>query len=1026
MRRSGCGRDEFIARVGDLIMEKRTRLLGIAAVLLSFMAGIVTATADESHSALRWISLGPDRGGRVTTITGIPDQPYTFYAGTVGGGVIKTENAGSSWSQIATKTFGSASVGDVTVAPSNPDVIYVGMGESTARHYMSTIGDGVYKSVDGGETWVFLGLRESRRIRSILVHPEDEDILYVSSMGDPYTESRLRGVYKSTDGGATWRQVLFVSGTTSARDLAFDPQNPKIVYVSLWDNLRSPWYLGSGGPGSGIMRSTDGGETWERIDNGLPRPLGNVGIAVSPVDGSRLYAIVEAKEAEGGLYVSSDTGQTWRHVNNSRQLWTRAWYYEHVVADPNIRDRVYVNNGDMWVSDNAGETFERVPTPHGDNHALWINPQQPNIMANGNDGGAVVSLDGGESWSDIYTQRTGQFYRIATDYSFPYYVMGAQQDWGTIAVRSRPDLGGQAGAVVYGVGGSEGGHIQADPFDHDLIYAGSEMGYLTRFNRRSGTTTIINPYPVFPEGQDPSELKYRFDVNAPLVASVNDEGVIYHGSQYVLKSSDRGQSWKPISPDLTRNREAEQGAGGGPITNERIDSYNALRSMDESPIDPKVFWAASDDGLVHVTRDGGRSWKNVTPEGIEHGEVYTISASPHEKSGAYFAVTMHKTGDLRPKAFRTKDYGANWTSIAAGLPQDLYARAIEPDPERKELIYCGTEQGLFVSFNDGKSWRELSDTLPTTSVTGIAVKGDDLLISTEGTGFWMMRGLSTLRQMVPERKTGTQLFAPPPAYHVSGEVQGALKSEQSDYYPAYVDVALTAQDLRDMVTIDVIDEDGNVVRPLARIENGQPQPLGPRPIGPFNNLQDHEPRPKISPGVSRFVWDVRRETIVGVLEARDGRLMGAKVPAGTYVVRLDIGESSSTVPLEVLWTPHQKRPSAEDIREKERLLHKAEALFSEISEAIVESARERAELESAVSEGSQRKADTLAAWEERLVSRKLEVGGMDRVNFGGGLIFDVNSLHGLVDGSKIPVPEQFGETLAELEERWRKELDARP
>jgi photosystem II stability/assembly factor-like uncharacterized protein len=987
---------------------------------------IATESASENHSAPRWTSLGPDRGGRVTTITGTPNEPYTFYAGTVGGGVIRTKNAGSSWSQIATKTFGSASVGDVAVAPSNPNVIYVGMGESTARHYMSTTGDGMYKTADGGKTWTFLGLRESRRIRSVLVHPDDENVLYVSSMGDPYTESRVRGVYKSTDGGATWEQVLFVSPTTSARDLAFDPRNPEIVYVSLWDNLRSPWYLGSGGPGSGIMRSTDGGESWDRIDDDLPRPLGNVGIAVSPVDGSRLYAIVEANEEEGGLYVSSDTGRNWRHVHNARQLWTRAWYYEHVVADPNIRDRVYVNNGDLWVSEDAGETFERIPTPHGDNHALWINPRQPNIMANGNDGGAAISLDGGKTWSDIYNQRTGQFYRVATDHSFPYYVMGAQQDWGTVAVRSRPDLGGQAGAIVYGVGGGEGGYIQADPFDHDLIYAGSEMGYLTRFDRRNGTTTIINPYPLFPEGRNPSELIYRFDVNAPLVASVHREGVIYHGSQYVLKSTDRGQTWKRISPDLTRNRMEEQGVGGGPITNERIDSHNTLRSMDESPVDSQILWVGSDDGLIYVTRDGGGTWNNVTPEGIEHGEVYMISASPHEKGGVYFAVTMHKMGDLRPKVFRTRDYGASWTSIAAGLPQELYARAIKPDPEVEGLLYCGTEQGLFVSFDDGESWKELSETLPTTSVTGIAVKGDDLVISTEGTGFWTMRGLFTLRQMFPEWKSGTRLFSPPPAYHVSGEVQGTLRWERSEYNPAYVDVALTAPDLLGTVTIDVLDQGGTVVRPLARIENGQSQPLGPRPIGPFNELQDHEPLPKIAPGVSRFEWNLRRETIVGVLEARDGRLTGARVPARTYSIRLNIGEHSRTIPLEVLWPPHQKPPSAEDVRQRERLLRRTEALFMEIGEAVMESARERAELERGNGEEAWRKAEELAAWEERLVSRKLEVGGMDRINFGGGLIFDVNVLHGFLDASTTPVPAQYPETLAELEERWRQELDVRP
>ena len=578
--------------------SRRTHLFVMAASVVALARGsepsarltVAQSTAESNGGAINlagffeWRSLGPDRGGRVTTVTGVPQRPFRFYVGTVGGGVLRTDDAGQTWQRIDTKVFGSASVGAVAVAPSAPDIVYVGMGESTQRVYMSTIGDGLYKSLDQGATWTKLGMDETRRIGAIVVHPTDPSIVYVAAMGHSYSASEHRGVYRSRDGGKTWERVLFVGPTTSATTLSMDGHDPNVLYVSMWDNLRSPWYLGSGGPGSGIYKTTDGGTTWRKLGVGLPANMGKIGVSVSPVDSQRVYAIVEATLEEGGLYVSRDAGEHWSRINGSIDLWSRAWYYMHVYADPQKADRVWVNCTELWRSDDAGKSFTKINEPHGDNHAIWVNPTSPDIMVQGSDGGATVSLDGGASWSSLYNQRSGQFWRIAIDNLVPYNVFAAQQDWGTVAIRSRTDLGGPAGGSLYEVGGGEGGYVAVDPFDPNFIYAGSELGYISRFDRRTGIVMPINVYPIFPEGTEPKELKYRYQVNAPIVASRHTEGVIYHAANVVLRSTDRGQSWMPISPDLTRNERDKQGKAGGPFTNEIIDAYNVIASLDESPL----------------------------------------------------------------------------------------------------------------------------------------------------------------------------------------------------------------------------------------------------------------------------------------------------------------------------------------------------------------------------------------------------------------------------------------------------------
>jgi photosystem II stability/assembly factor-like uncharacterized protein len=974
----------------------------------------VTAPSDDVGSILRWQSLGPDRGGRVTTVSGVPQRPYRFYAGTVGGGILRTDNAGTTWNRIDTKVFGSASVGAIAVAPSAPDTIYVGMGESTQRMYMSTIGDGFYKSTDGGDTWTKLGMDETRRVGGIVVHPGNPDVVYVAAMGQSWARSEHRGVYRSRDGGRTWQNVLFVSDTASAASLAMDAHDPDVLYATMWDNLRTPWYLGSGGPDSGVYKTTDGGEHWRKLTNGLPAVMGKSAVSVSPADSQRVYANIEAKLEEGGLYVSRDAGETWTRANGTIDLWSRAWYYMHVYADPVQRDRVWINCTELWRSDDAGRTFVKVRNEHGDNHAIWINPASPDAIVQGNDGGVSVSLDGGKTWSTLYNQRSGQFWRVAVDALVPYSVFGAQQDWGTVAIRTRSDLGGPAGGNVFEIGGGEGGYVAVDHVDQNIVYAGSELGFITRFDRRTGIKTVINPYPRFPEGIEPKDLKYRYDVDAPIVASHHTAGVVYDAANVVFRSDDRGQTWKSISPDLTRNEVARQGKAGGPFTNEIIDAYSVIASLDESPLDPNVLWAGSDDGRMQMTRDGGRTWRDVTPPGFTDGEFYTITASPSQAAGAYAALARYRLGDMRPHLFRTEDYGATWIRVSDALPQATYARVLREDPKSPHLLYAGTEAGVYVSYDDGRSWHELSATLPTVSVTGMVTAGlddNDLVISTEGSGFWVLRGLVTLRQIAAGMSaTTTRLFAPAAGYIVEGMPGEDIERARarSEKPGAAIDVFLTEADARQTgeITLQVVDNDGGLVANLLSGARGA--------------------QPSVHAGFNRLYWNYRRgATPVRVDGALDGELAAVRVPAGAYQVRLGVRGATQTQPIELRWSPSRPVPASAAVRERHALLRKVELTFRDVAQTVNAAAAERSTLEASNRNVDRERARALADWELQVFDRRL-VYDQGRVDYGGGLLFDLKTLHHYIEASESPVGAAMVEMADELGARWQRVKSARP
>ena len=732
-----------------------------------------------SPSLLRtveWRCIGPPRGGRVVAVAGDPVDAPVFYFGACAGGVWKTADGGTYWENVSDGYLNTAAVGAIAVSDADPNVIYVGTGESCIRGNVSH-GDGVYKSTDKGKTWTNVGLSDTRHVARIRIHPSDQDTVYVAALGHAYGPNKERGVFRSRDGGQTWQKILFRSEKTGAIDLSMDPTNPRRLYASLWQVQRTPHSLISGGPESGIFRSTDSGDTWTDItDNpGLPGgPKGRIGIAVSPANPERIYATIEAKDF--GLYRSDDGGDTWDLITDNRDIQGRPWYYQHIFADPQDANTVWVLNYKAWKSVDGGATFTEVTTPHGDNHDLWIDPNNAQRMIEGNDGGACVSFNGGESWSTIYNQMTSQFYHVATDNQFPYRVYGTQQDNSAISVPSWSAKGAIPWDDCYTVGGSESGHIAVHPQDPNLVFSGAigsspgGGGNFLRYDRATDQTRIITVWPELTTGMGAKAMKYRFQWTFPIQFSPHDPDVLYAAANQLFRSRDQGGSWEAISPDLTRNDPSKLGPSGGPITKDSTGAevYCTIFAFVESPHENGVFWTGSDDGLVHISRDGGATWDNVTPEDLpEWSLVCMIEQSPHDPATAYLAATRYKLDDTRPMLYKTTDYGQSWTQIVNGIPTNDFTRVVREDPSRRGLLYAGTETGVYVSFDDGSSWQPLQANLPRAPIYDLAVKGTDLVASTHGRSFWVLDDLTLLHQ-VADSAPGSEfsLLAPRPTYRV--------------------------------------------------------------------------------------------------------------------------------------------------------------------------------------------------------------------------------------------------------------------
>jgi photosystem II stability/assembly factor-like uncharacterized protein len=756
-------------------LMRHLKLFPLCALLL--ISGYSVAQSADQFKSMQWRFVGPYRGGRSLAVAGSVQHPKEYFMGATGGGIWKTVDGGSNWKPVSDGFLGSSSVGALAIAPSNPDVIYAGTGERDIRGDISH-GDGAYKSIDGGKTWSKIGLEATQTISRIMVHPTNPDIIWVAALGHVYGKNNERGVYKSEDGGASWKQVLFVTNQAGASDIVVDPNNPKILIASIWDAWRTPYSLNSGGPNSTIYKSEDGGETWRDIghNEGLPKgTLGKIGVSISPVDSNRYWANVES--TEGGIFVSDDAGKSWRKTNDDRNWRQRAWYYTHIFADTKDKEAVHVLNVGWGKSTNGGKTFSGLRPPHGDNHDLWISPDDPKRMIEANDGGATITTDGGLTFSTL-EMPTAQIYHVTTDNAFPYNILGAQQDNSSIRMPSRTFGNGITKDDWTGTAGGESGYIVAKPDEPDIVFGGSYGGDLSWFNHRTKLSRAVDPWPDNPMGHGAADLDYRFQWTYPIVFSPHNPNLLYTCSQFVLASTDMGQSWRKISPDLTRNDKSMMGPSGGPITkdNTSIEYIGTVFTLAESPKKKGVLWAGSDDGLIHVTQDGGKSWTNVTPAGMpKYAKVSMIEASPFDASCAYAAVENHLNDDDTPYAYKTSDYGRTWTPITSGLPKDAFVRVVREDQRQRGLLFAGTELGLFVSFNGGLKWQSLQNNLPLTPVHDIAWKDNDLVIATHGRGFWILDDLSPLQQVTADPRPGIRLFKPKDALPVTYFGRGGAK-----------------------------------------------------------------------------------------------------------------------------------------------------------------------------------------------------------------------------------------------------------
>ena len=873
---------------------------------------------DPLFKGMAYRSIGPFRGGRSLTATGIPGDPTTYYFGATGGGVWKSTDGANTWSPVFDKD-GAPSIGSIAVSVSDPNVVYVGTGEACIRGNISQ-GDGVWKSVDAGKSWKSVGLKDSRAIGKVIVNPHNSDIVFVAALGHPFGPNTERGVFRTTDGGKTWEKVLYKDENTGAIDVVFDPQNPNILFASLWEARRTPWSLSSGGPGSGVYRSTDSGTTWKRLqenEHGLPKgPYGRIGLAVG-ANSERVYALIEAKEG-GGLYRSDDGGDSWDLVNGSHGLLQRAWYYMHIIADPQDANTVYVLDVEFFKSTDGGRNFNKIKVPHGDNHGLWIDPKNTKRMIASDDGGVTVTLDGGKSWTREDNQPTAQFYHVVTDTRTPYYVYGAQQDNSTIAIASRSDDGAIGRDSWYEVGGGEAGYIAPSPTDPNIVYAGDYQGNITRFDRRTNQVKSIAVWPELSDARGAAPLEHRFQWTAPIVTSPQDPNTIYYGGERVFKTSDGGTHWEAISGDLTRNDKSKQQPSGGPITvdDTGTEYYDTVFSIAPSPLAKGLIWVGTDDGLIQITRDEGKNWTNVTPKDLaEWSRISLIEASPHDAGTAYVAVDRHQNDDLAPYIYKTSDYGATWGRITTGIPDGTFVRAVREDPKKKGLLYAGTERGVFVSFDDGARWRSLQINLPITPVHDLVIKNNDLVVATHGRAFWILDDVSPLRQFADSvAAEDVHLYQPATAYRIhSGDAPArfvfAGKNPPIGAVIYFYLKQAPKPEAKQEVKIEILDAAGSVIRTYS---SSKASPLE-EPLDPDDKKP--EKQIKLEDGLNRFVWDLHYEGANRVpgyylWEYNDGAKGPLALP-GNYQVRLTANGKSLTAPFEVKLDPRVKTPQSD-------------------------------------------------------------------------------------------------------------------
>lgn len=908
-----------------------------------------TATYDPSfYNKMQWRNIGPNRGGRSLGSSGSPGRPNEYYFGATGGGLWKTTDGGNEWFPVTDGQISSSSIGAVAVAETNPDVVYIGGGETQLRGSI-TQGDGVYKTTDGGKTWRHLGLKETQAISRIRVHPTNPDVVYVAALGHPYGDNEERGVFRSTDGGNTWKKVLFISPKAGAADLIIDRNNPKVLYASTWQVYRKAWKMWGGGPDCKLWKSENGGDTWTELTKnpGMPEaPLGKIGITVSPADSRRLWAIVEAND--GGVYRSDDAGATWKKTNEERKLRQRAFYYSRIYADPLDRETVYCLNVDFWKSTDGGITFDQeIEVPHGDNHDLWIDPNNPQRMISSNDGGACVTVNGGKTWTEEdYT--TTQFYHVMATSDVPYHVAGAQQDNSTLAMPSdgwgHMQARGPNHGWYYAVGGGESGWITQSPTDPDIFYAGSQGALLTRYNRKSGQIRDIQVYPRFFSGEPASALPERWQWTFPIMFAPKDPSIMYTCSQHVWKTTNDGQSWEKISPDLTYADPETLGPTGGEITKDMNgpEIYATVFALAPSYHDVNTIWAGSDDGKVHITQNGGKNWKDITPKELpKFSRVSILDESRHRPGTLYLAANRYQVDDRQPYVFRTTDYGKTWTKITSGIKDGHFARAVREDTERQGLLFLGTEHGAYVSFNAGDNWQSLQLNLPDTPIRDLVVKDNDVVLGTHGRGFWILDDIQPLRQLNPElMKQQTILFKP-------GDAIRGVYDATFQYY---------LKNKADSVTVEILDEGGNLVQRFV----GKSAEVKTDPGNWWGRGQS---KPTTGQGLNTFAWTLRypgATTFDGMIIWGARPQNGPKAPIGKYQVRFTAGSYTQTYSFQIKMDPNLKGVSENDLKETFDLALKIRERESAANDAVILIRKLRKQIEDGLKNNTDPAAATAA------------------------------------------------------------------
>lgn len=994
-----------------------------------------TETVDpELLNVMDWRMVGPYRGGRVTAVTGVPDKPRLYYMGATGGGVWKTENAGISWENISDGYFNVGTIGAIAVAESDTNVIYVGTGEKSIRGVTTSHGDGVYKSTDSGDSWVHIGLPMAGQISRIRIHPQNHDIAYIGVQGQIWGPSEERGVYRTMDGGDSWEQVLMVNSQTGAADLIMDPTNPRILYAAMWEHGRKPWFVLSGGRAGGIFKTIDGGDTWTKLTNGLPESIGKIGIGVSASNPDRLYAIVEAQPGEGGLYRSDNGGETWELKNDARILWARSWYYMHIAADPVNDDIIYVLNAPFMKSIDGGATFEIERTPHGDHHDHWINPYDNKNMINGNDGGATITFDGGKSWSSIMNQPTAQIYRVNTDNLFPYRIYSGQQDNWSLAILSETYDSGIGHDDYHRVGGGESAHFAFDPDDPTLVYGTYVDGTLTEYDANNRRVRKIKPYPEYMFGTESKDLRYRTNWNAPVAVSPQDPTVIYFGAEKILQTKDRGVTYKEISPDLTRNEKDKQGKNGGPFTVENYggEFYGTILTITASPHDYGTLWVGSDDGLIHVTRNDGETWQDITPGNLHGAMVNSIDVSPHEPGTAYVAVAAYKMNDFQPYIYKLTDYGRRASRLDKDLPEDNFIRVVREDPERSGLLYAGGERGIYVSFDDGAHWQNIDLNLPPVPVTDLMVRQGDLVAATQGRGIWVLDDLSPLREVTPDlAEKPLHVFTPAPVEMI--HPSGAPGATEGANPPRGIVIRYHIRDDLDApLTIEISDKDGHIVRRFYSEEGDFERCI----IGNMDQRLPFEVQyPTTGQGANQWVWDMRRDGLhcIDDIMIFDG-FAGAYVQPGRYQAKVSIGDFEDTIYLTL--RPDRRIDAGHDqFAQVESNIIVMTQLMNELIDGVATTRKSRAELEGLLAdhpdpavlhEAGGRAIERLGEWEMQVYQVAYQTYE-DVGHLPGKLIKQVRHVLKVVDDAGPPVAGGALERLADLQSEWatlRTELKA--